>query len=174
MDYLTRYYRNLCEQLQQQVNILSNQLNVLNEMDSGGNPYDANPYLPYVPGGPDIPNPKPPFVPPPPPPPEKPPPRPTPTPEPVPGPGYRFPTPPQFIPGQPIDPDDYFPEGLGPITPPNPEDYPKGRNDPDYKRDMELWKRARAIYDAHVRRSRTPRAKPYYRGGAGGGGLVTP
>jgi hypothetical protein len=101
-------------------------------------------------------------------------PTPNPTPEAAPGTGYRWPAPPQFIPGQPINPGDYFPEGLGPTTPPQPQDYPGGKKDPGYIRDRKLWEQARAIYDAHVRRSRTPRAKPYERGGAGGGGTITP
>lgn len=35
MNYLTNYYKNLCEQLQDQVNNLSSQLNMLNEMEGG-------------------------------------------------------------------------------------------------------------------------------------------
>lgn len=35
MNYLTNYYKNLCEQLQVQVNNLSSKLNMLNEMEGG-------------------------------------------------------------------------------------------------------------------------------------------
>ena len=43
MNYLTNYYKNLCEQLQDQVNNLSNKLNMLNEMEGEGSTETGTP-----------------------------------------------------------------------------------------------------------------------------------
>ena len=164
MNYLTNYYKNLCEQLQDQVNNLSSKLNMLNEMDSGGNPYIDNPYLPYVPGGPDLPPPRlPPVIPTIPDrfPPVKPAPKPTPKPGPAPAenPGS------DKAPPRPV-----------------PSDYPPlNQRDPRYgdlyRQYMEWYRQQSKDYQKANPPPPLPKGaapRPYYRGGAGGGGIVRP
>jgi len=46
MHYLTRYYKNLSEDLQAKVNFLSSQVKLLTEADDAGGAGEANPYMP--------------------------------------------------------------------------------------------------------------------------------
>ena len=105
MNYLTNYYKNLSEDLQAKVNLLSYRVRLLREAansDVAAPEPESNPYI------------QPPWV------------------------------APEFDPNRPTSPqppmniDDYWANN----PQPNPANYPYGRDDPDYKKDMDKWNKA--------------------------------
>ena len=161
MNYLTNYYKNLCEQLQDQVNNLSSQLKMLSESAYGG---DSAPSAGVV------------FPPP------------GTQPGNTPQPNWPYspsqPTTPPNTPNTPVPPQ--TPAQAPATTDPGPDrpvpsDYPNSKEDPkyweDYQAYMKWWRRQSKEYQ----KANPPPAVPvkprggrYERGGAGGGGWVTP
>lgn len=127
MDYVTQYYKNLSEQLQQRVNFLNKKVKYLTEAEAPAEPTPGptdggkGGQSPFTPGGYFYPSQlNPPLKPKP----------------------YR---------GQePVKPGHYSPEPpprswqwLIDNPPPNPDNYPGGVNDPQFEKDAEEWIRLR-------------------------------